>query len=256
MDKKNKSNEDKEKTNKLGRNNLFLAILIVVIIIIAIIGIGAISYNNENNLNNTNKTIANLTNNITNESTNLTENNPKEGYSQAKLAGFNFYAPNKYLGNYNKGDYFDAFKNGKDYEKTLNAKDDFDRAFLNSAQLIFISKYGKSQKVKSDDGTYYSYPNKTSFKIEVYPKSTYPHNFDELGIYDKEFTKNKNITLENLNINGNNVKVAKTGKGFMSQNVVEDETYVYFELKDKSILIEFTNVPIDNYLIESFFKLN
>jgi len=233
--KKDKSDENKkEGGNIFSRNKLFFGILIIILAII-IAGIVALNYNNESNLNNSNNTTTNVTN-ITNV-TNLTEDK-KEGYSLVHLAGLDFYAPDKYLKNYKKGDYFDAFKNGKDYKKTLNAEEgSFERAHLNTAQIFFMPSGQNKQ-----------------FKIEIFPKKDYFRSFDGLGINDKNFPYNR--TIENLNIDGNNVKVIKTGKGFVTQNLGEYETYVYFELKDKSILIEFTNIPIDKYLIGSFFKLN
>lgn len=232
---KDKSDENKkESKNIFSRNKLFFGILIVILAII-IAGIVALNYNNESNLNNTNNTTTNITN-ITNV-TNLTEGK-KEGYSLVHLAGLDFYAPDKYLKGYKKGDYFDAFKNGKDYEKTLNAEEgSFERAHLNTAQIFFMPSGQNKQ-----------------FKIEIWLKKDYVHNLDELGIFAKNFKKNR--TIENIDINGNNVKIIKTGKVFDSQGVGPNERYVYFEINDKSILIEFTNVPIDYYLIESFFKLN
>jgi len=244
MDKKDKNG----KNNGNNRIKVYLALILIVVVVIAIAGI--IAYSDKkvdvNNLSE-NKTLGlNDTNNTT---------GPKAGYSLVKLAGFNFYAADKYLSNYNTGNYFDGFVGGKDYEKTLNAEDDFDRAFINTSQLIFIMDSGKKKVIEhTEDGKYYYYPNQKTFKIEVSFKSHYIWGLDELDIFDK--TSKKNRTIEDRYIDGHNVKVVHTGKGFMSQSIGENETFVYFELKDKSILIESTGVPIDWYMIESFFKLN
>ena len=152
---------------------------------------------------------------------------------------------------------FILFKGGKDYENAkLDAKKGtWEGRPLDYAQLVFISSFGKGKKVEERNGeTYYDYPNKKSFKIEIFPKLNPNYDSGELGIFDKHFEKNR--TIENLNIDGNSVKVIKTGKKFDSQNIGPNERYVYFEIKDKSVLIEFTNVPIDYYLIESFFRMN
>ncbi|KZX12075.1 hypothetical protein [Methanobrevibacter curvatus] len=239
---------NKNHSNK--RVKFLIAILLIFIFAIAIAGVVILnndhqSINKTNNINNTKNTSL-VTNNTT--------NGPKQGYSLVTLAGLNFYAPDNYLTNYNKGDYFDAFLGCKDYEKTLNSDDSFESSFINSSYLIFIDPKTKKILEKRDGETFYNYVTVKSSKISIYPNQDYIHNLENLGIFENKYNKNK--TIEEKTINGHIYKILKTGKGFFSQDMGENETYVYFEIGDKSIELEFTGVPIDKYLIGSFFDLN
>jgi len=252
MDKKSKSsNDEKKEGNVFIRNKkLFLVLLIVFLGIVAIISVVAFISPDDNNLNISNQTETNISENLTNETS-----GPKAGYRLVQLAGLKFYAPEKYLKAYDKGDYFDGFVGGKDYDKILKSGDDFDIGHLNSSQLTLLESFGSKKKVNSSDGGHhYIYPNQKIFSIGVYPKKLYSTNFDEMDIFNKNSKKNR--TVENVIIGGHNVKIIKTGDEFGSQSVGENETFAYFEVNDKSVLIAFTGVPIDKYLIESFFTLN
>ncbi|KZX16694.1 hypothetical protein [Methanobrevibacter curvatus] len=210
-----------------NRTKIFLTILVLGIVVISAIGIFAYQKPQNIVVNNT----------IENNTTTNSESEIKYGYAPVKLAGLNFYAPEKYLKKYNSKDYFDAFPGEKDYEKTLNSKDDFESAFIDIAQLSFIDKY----------------PSKI-FQIDISYAKKYKEDLDEFDTFKKNSDLNRTIT--NKNIDGHIVKIIKTGSDFSRQTAGSNETYAYFELKSKSVLIQFTGIPIDEYMISSFFKLN
>jgi uncharacterized protein YpmS len=239
MNKKDINDKNGNNSNRkyINRNKIFLSTIAILFIIIAILSV-AISMNSPNEVttyNNNTTTSNNNSNNISNNNSSSNEIGPKEGYSLVTLSKIKFYAKNEYLGSYFSGDYYECFIGDKDYDRILKEGDDFDIANLNRSQI------------------YYSGDNGKIFKVEMY-LSDKMDLFNYFGVDSRD--DKKNITFEDIQIQGHTVTKVKTGNGYTSQAVGENETYVYFNLKGKSIILEFTGIPFDDYVIGSFFILN
>ena len=233
-----KKKKDKKKMKK-GKNNDRSKIFAIAMVVLVIgIAFTAILYSITNPIK---EPIANNTtklkpaNNSTTHEINIT---PKEGYSLITLGGLNFFVTNDCAEKYKNKDYFDSYYGGKDYHTDHEHQAPWEKGPINNSQIVTINE---------TNGTY------KSFHLEVsnIGDSSIVDNID----YENNETK-QDISIENILVNGTNVKIIQTGENFKSQNIGLNATIACMEYEGKLIFMMWEGYPIDTYIIKSFFKLN
>ncbi|KZX17788.1 hypothetical protein MBCUT_00830 [Methanobrevibacter cuticularis] len=255
MNKRDKISENSEQSTKTQINRTKLIFIGIFILIMVVAGAGldqlpsqiwtfifilimvvagvAVGYMISNDSNQEDINTLNLTNNktftLSTNGGNIIK--PKLGYSQIELANLKFFVDDKYANLYYKGDYYDTFIGGKDYGN-YSEKDD---SYFPTTDYARIS----------------SYVNDSEFRISI-SSSKYPEYVNELG----NIGNNSNLSREQINIDGHEIEISRTGKDFGSQSLSENMTTAFFDYNGKSIFIVWDGQEYDKYLLESFFQLN
>jgi hypothetical protein len=219
------------KDRKRNSSKLFYFGIILFIIILTTV-VSAVAYYNMNQndeipiINDSNNVSSNnpiITENITDEKMSNNDSRIKEGYSLLEIHGLKCYIETKYTD-------FLKVDDNTDY-------DGMDGYFeLTKGKTVDFVDYSDFAQLIDRSGT---------FSIEITTGKDVLKPVDNFEDYPY-----KNLTILN-----HNVKVIHL-KNYVSQNFDGERTFAFFKVDEKYVAISWSGYKVDEYVIESFFRLN
>jgi hypothetical protein len=226
-----KKDEDKKikKDENINKSKIFAIIMILFVIGIAT---GAIIHT----IMNSSDPVASPSQGNNNTTTQNTIT-PNEGYSLISLGGLDFFVKNDCAEKFKNGDYFDSFYGGKDFHTDFEHQAPWEKGPINNSQIITSKEVNGVRE---------------SFWLEI-------SIIGDTNIGDNLYQNDEirpGVSKEIIEVDGRNVTIMHTSENFESQSIGPNATIAIIEHKNKLIFMMWEGIPMDMYIIESFFKLN